>query len=125
MDAIVMAEVHRQRGTAAASCARLRPRQLAAHAGDAGADQGLGAVEPETDADQDRGQGHQPWPHRRLPDGRGRHPLADVPGDFAADSRSAADAEARAGMRRPIVMRLNPHSPDDALIMATRTAIQI
>jgi hypothetical protein len=37
----VVPNVRRQRGAAPASCARLQPRQLPAHAGDAGADQGL------------------------------------------------------------------------------------
>ncbi len=32
-------------------------------------------------------------------------PRANVPRDFAADCRAAADAAARAGMRRPMVMR--------------------
>ena len=36
--------VRRQRGAAPASCARLQPRQFPAHAGDAGADQGLVAL---------------------------------------------------------------------------------
>src|SRR5262249_20576281 len=41
-----------QRGAAPASCARLQPRQFPAHAGDAGADQGLVADDPEGQADQ-------------------------------------------------------------------------
>src|ERR1700731_1481913 len=47
MDATVMSFVRRQRGSSPASCARLQSRQLSAHAGDAGADQGLVADEPE------------------------------------------------------------------------------
>src|SRR6516162_9798496 len=54
VDAAVMPDVRCQRGASAASCARLQPWQLPAHAGDAGADQGLVAVEPEGEADQDR-----------------------------------------------------------------------
>jgi len=42
---------------APASRARLQPRQFPAHAGDAGADQGLVAYEPEGEADQDRREG--------------------------------------------------------------------
>ena len=38
-------------------------------------------------------------------DGRGRHSPAIVPGDFAADCGAAAEAVARASMRRPMVMR--------------------
>jgi len=37
------------------------------HLGDAGTNQGLVAVEPEGEADQDRRQGHQLWPKHRLP----------------------------------------------------------
>ncbi len=36
-----MPDVRRQQGAASASCARLQPWQLPAHAGDAGTDQGL------------------------------------------------------------------------------------
>src|SRR5215470_7103772 len=41
VDATVVPNVRRQRGAAPASCTRLQPRQFPAHAGDAGADQGL------------------------------------------------------------------------------------
>jgi hypothetical protein len=41
----------------------------------------------------------------RLPNGRGRHPTANVPGDFAADRRTATAATTSASVRRPIVMR--------------------
>ena len=75
--------------TFAANAVRLQLHALAynlgklpAHAGDARADQGLVADEPEGEADQDRRQGRQPRPLRRLPDGRGRHPTANVPGRF-------------------------------------------
>jgi hypothetical protein len=83
---------------------RLQSRQLPAHAGDAGADQRLVADEPEGQADQDRREGREPRPRRRLPDGRGRHPPANVPGDFAADCRAAAEAAARASVRRSMVV---------------------
>jgi hypothetical protein len=79
--------------------------EIPAHAGDAGTDQGLVAVEPEGETDQDRGQGHQPWPQHCLPDGRGRHSQASDPGDFAADCRAAAEAAARTSMRLPMVIR--------------------
>ena len=84
-----------------ASCARLQSRQLLAHAGNARPDQGLVADEPEGEADQDRREGRQPRPLRRIPDGRGRHSKADVPGDSAADRGTAAAAAPRASMRRP------------------------
>jgi hypothetical protein len=50
-------------------------------------------------------QGRQPRPLRRLPDGQGRHPSADVPGDSAAHCRTAAAASACTGMRCSMVMR--------------------
>ena len=61
------------------------PGQLFAHAGDARADQRLVADEPQREADQDRREGRQPRPLRRLSDGGGgnsekpvrRHPAAD------------------------------------------------
>jgi hypothetical protein len=87
VDAAVMPDVRRQRGPAPASCARLQSRQLPAHAGDAGTDQGLVADKPEGEADQDRREGRQPRPLRRIPDGRGRHPTENVPRDFASAER--------------------------------------
>src|SRR5262249_7020814 len=54
VDATVVPNVRRQRGAAPASCTRLQPRQFPAHAGDAGADQGLVADDLEGQADQDR-----------------------------------------------------------------------
>src|SRR5246127_5194275 len=62
VDATVVPNVRRQRGAAPASCARLQPRQFPAHAGDAGADQGLVADDLEGQADQDRREGGS---HRR------------------------------------------------------------
>jgi len=96
-----MPDVRRQRGPVPASCARLQSRQFLAHAGDARADQGLVADKPEGDADPDRREGRQPRSLSRLPNGRGRHSTADVPGDSAADRGTAAAAAARASMRRP------------------------
>src|SRR5215510_3677276 len=61
-----------QRRAAPASCARLQPRQFPAHAGDAGADQGLVADESDGKADQGRREGGEPRPLCYLPDGRGR-----------------------------------------------------
>jgi hypothetical protein len=48
-------------------------RQFPAHVGDAGADQGLVADEPEGEADQDRREGRQPRALCGVPDGRGRN----------------------------------------------------
>src|SRR5262249_54365264 len=61
-------------------------------------------------ADQDRRESREPRPLCRLPDGRGRHRTANVPGDFAADRRTAAEAAARTSMRRSMVMR--PRAPE-------------
>src|SRR5438445_9424566 len=100
VDATVVPNVRRQRGAAPASCARLQPRQFPAHAGDAGADQGLVADESEGKADQDRREGRQPRPLCHLPDGRGRHPTANVPGDSAAHRGATAAATTSASVRR-------------------------
>src|SRR5262249_41248604 len=105
VDAAVMPNIRRQRGAPAASCARLQSRQFPAHAGDAGADQGLVADDLEGQAGQDRREGGEPWPLCYLPDGRGRHGTANVPGDFAADRGATAAATTSASMRRSMVMR--------------------
>src|SRR5215813_6242061 len=105
VDAVVMPNIRRQRRPFSASCARLQSRQFPANPGDAGADQGLVTDEPEGEADQDRREGREPRPLRRLPDGRGCHPTANVPGDFAAHRGTTAAATPSASMRRSIVMR--------------------
>src|SRR5262249_41355121 len=92
VDAVVMPDIRRQRGAAPASRAGLQSQQLLAHAGNAGADQGLVTDELEGEAHQDRREDGEPWPLRRLPDGRGRHPTANVPGDIAAHRGTAAAA---------------------------------
>src|SRR5262249_46897461 len=99
-DATVVPNVRRQRGAAPASCTRLQPRQFPAHAGDAGADQGLVADESEGKADQDRRESGEPRPVCCLPDGRGRHPTANVPGDFAIDRGTTTAAATSARVRR-------------------------
>src|SRR5262249_31009832 len=91
--------VRRQCGAAPASCARLQPRQFPAHAGDAGADQGLVADDLEGQADQDRREGGEPRPLCYLPDGRGRHRTANVR-DIAADRETTAAATTSASVRR-------------------------
>ena len=105
VDAAVVPNVRRQRGAAPASRARLQPRQFPAHAGDAGADQGLVTDKLEGQADQDRREGREPRPLCCLPDGRGRDPTANVPGDFAAHRGTAAAATTSASVRRSMVMR--------------------
>ena len=85
MDAAFLPLLRRQRRPASASCARRQSWQFPAHAGAARTDQGLAADEPQKEADQDRREGRQSRPLRRLPDGRGcdskkplrRHPAAD------------------------------------------------
>src|SRR6201993_4327907 len=104
VDAAVVPDVRRQCGATSASCARLQSRQFPTHAGDAGADQGLVADEPEGQADQDRREGREPRPLRRLPDGRGRHPTANVRGYLAIDRRTTAAATTSASVRRSMVM---------------------
>jgi hypothetical protein len=98
LDAAVVPDVRGQCRAAPASYARLQPWQLSPHAGDTRADQGLVADEPEGEADQNRSEGRQPRPLCRIPNGRGRHPATNVPGDFAADRRTTA-AAACANMR--------------------------
>src|SRR5262249_41743551 len=104
VDATVVPNVRRQCGAAPASCARLQPWQFPAHAGGAGADQGLVADESEGQADQNRRESREPRPLCYLPDGRGRHRTANVPTDFAAHRGTAAAATTSASMRRSTVM---------------------
>src|ERR1019366_1700766 len=66
---------------------------------------GLVADEPEGEADQDRREGGESRTLCRLPNGRGCHPTGNVPGDFAADRRTATAATTSASVRRPMVMR--------------------
>src|SRR5262245_5262080 len=83
-----------------ARLAALRRNGLLQNAGDAGADQGLVADEPEGQADQDRREGGEPRPLCYLPDGRGRHRTANVPRDFAAHRGATAAATTSASVRR-------------------------
>jgi Transposase DDE domain group 1 len=52
-----------------------------------------------------RREGSEPRTLHCLPDGRGRHPPANIPGDFAADCGTTAAATTSASVRRAIVMR--------------------
>jgi Transposase DDE domain group 1 len=62
----------------------------------------------EGEADQDRRKGGEPRPLCRLPNGRGRHPTANVPRDFAAHRGTAAAATTSASVRRSMVVRSRP-----------------
>src|SRR5215472_1708790 len=115
VDAAVVPDVCRQCRSAPASCARLQSLQFPAYAGDTRADQGLVADELERKADQDRREGREPRPLCRLPDGRGRHPTANVPGGSAANCGTAAAATTSASMRRSIVMRSRATNGTSAL----------
>jgi Transposase DDE domain group 1 len=95
----------------AANAVRLQLHALAynlgipAHAGDARGDQRLVADEPERKVDQDRGEGHQPRPLCRLPDGRGRHSEKSVRRHSAADCGVTTAAHYIDSVTRSVVMR--------------------
>ena len=108
MDAAVVPDVRGQRRAAPASCAHLQSRQFLADAGDARADQGLVTDKLEGEADQDRRGSREPRPLCRLPNGRGRHPTANVAGNFAAHRGTAAAAATSARVRRSTVLRSRP-----------------
>src|ERR1039457_3127102 len=105
VDAAVMLLVRRQRRASSASCAGLQSRQLHADTGPAGGNQALVVDRPAGKTRQTWCQGRAPRPLRHLPDGRGRHLTANVPGDYAADRRTATAATTSASVRRPMVMR--------------------
>ena len=90
VDTAIMSVVRCSRHPSPASCAGLQSRQLSAHTGDTRTDQGLVADEPEGEVDQDRREGCQAWPLRRLPDGRGRHSEKFVCRHPAVDRGTAA-----------------------------------
>jgi len=108
MDAAVVPDVRGQRRAAPTSCARLQSGQFLADASDARADQGLVTDKLEGEADQDRRESRESRPLCRLPNGRGRHPTANVPGDFAAHRGTAAAATTSASVRRSMVVRSRP-----------------
>src|SRR6266516_3910299 len=92
VDAALMLLVRRQRRPASAACAGLQSRQLHADAGSARGGQAVVADEPAGKTREDRRQGRVPWPLRHLPDGRGRGAEGIVPGNLAADRRTATKA---------------------------------
>ena len=67
------------------------------------ADQRLVADNPEREAHQDRGEGHQPRPLCRLPDGRGCHSEKSVRRHPAADRRTAVAAGHIDSVKRSVV----------------------
>src|SRR5262249_25195269 len=64
----------------------------------------------------------EPRPLCYLPDGRGRHPAANVPGDFAADRGTTAAAATSAGVRRSMVMHSRATDRRNASQMAGKIA---
>ena len=74
------------------------------HACKTGADQGLVTDELEGEADQDRREGVSRT-LCSLPNGEGRHPTTNVPGDIVADRGTTAAATSRASVKRSIVTR--------------------
>src|SRR5437660_1684120 len=105
VDTAVVQDVRGQRRAAPTSCARLQSWQLSPYACNTGADQGLVADELEGEADQDRREGGEPRSLCYLPNGGGRHPTTNVPGDSAADRGTTAATTTRASMKRLIVTR--------------------
>src|ERR1700704_1084397 len=99
VDTAVVQNVRGQRRAAPASCARLQSWQISLHACNTGADQGLVADELEGDADQDRHENGEPRTLCRLPNGGGRHPTTNVPGNTTADRGTTAAATPRASMK--------------------------
>jgi hypothetical protein len=102
---------------------RSQPRQFPAHAGDAGADQGLVVDDLEGQADQDRREGSEPRPLCYLPDGRGRHRTANVPRDFAAHRGATAAATTSASVR--CSMSCIPEQPTEGVRLNARENGQI
>src|SRR6516225_2236305 len=100
VDTAVVQDVRGQRRAAPTSCARLQSWQLSPHACNTGANQGLVADELEGEADQDRREGGEPRTLCCLPNGGGRHPTTNVPGDSAADRGTTAAAATSASVRR-------------------------
>ncbi len=86
-------------------------------------DQGLVTDEPEAEADQDRREGRPSRTLRCLPDGRGCHPMANVPGDFAADRGTAAPATTRASVKRSIAIHSTATDGRSVVQMPEKMAI--
>jgi hypothetical protein len=89
VDAAVMLLVRCQRSASSVACAGLQSRQLHADVGSAGGNQAVVADQVAGKTREDRRQGRAPWPLRHIPDGRRRGAEGIVPGNLAADRRTA------------------------------------
>jgi hypothetical protein len=107
MDPAVMPFLRRQRGSPSASRARLQSRQLPAHAGDAGADQGLVDDDAARKADQDRREGRRSRALRLVPDGRGCSTAQRLRRHLAHDHGTSAASNHVDGVVSSVVTRLN------------------
>jgi hypothetical protein len=99
--------LRRQRGSPSASRARLQSRQLPAHAGDAGADQGLVDDDAARKADQDRREGRRSRALRLVPDGRGCYTVQRLRRHLAHDRGTSAASNHVNGVVSSVVTRLN------------------
>jgi hypothetical protein len=99
--------LRRQRGSPSASRARLQSRRLPAHAGDAGADQGLVDDDAARKADQDRREGRRSRALRLVPDGRGCYTAQRLRRHLAHDRRTSAASNHVNGVVSAVVTRLN------------------
>ena len=63
-----------------------------------------------------------PRPLCRLPDGRGRHPAANVPGDFAAHRGTAAATTTSASVRRSMGRAFKANKPEECVPMSGKIA---
>jgi len=100
VDATVMLLVRRQHRPASAPCAGLQSHKLHADAGSAGGSQAMVDDEPAGKTREDRRQSGTPWPLRGLPDGRGRGAEGIVPGNLAANRRTATKTGPSIGLGR-------------------------
>ena len=107
MDPAVMPFLRCQRGSPSASRARLQSRQLPAHAGDAGADQGLVDDDAARKADQDRREGRRSRALRLVPDGRGCYTAQRLRRHLAHDRGTSAASNHVNGVVSSVVTRLN------------------
>jgi hypothetical protein len=98
VDATLLSLVQRERSSSSTACAGVQSWELPSHAGNARADPRLVADEPTREAHQDRREGRQPWPLRRVSDGGSRDPAQTLRADSATDRRPTVAS----GMRRDV-----------------------
>ncbi len=104
----------------------VQPRQLPPHAGDSGDDCRVVADDAAREADQDRSEGRQPRPVRRVSDGGGRDPAQVVRRDrrenryssIAAGSDASVTTPAE-NMRRKPMGEVRPYDRAAKLLGAT------